>query len=124
MVVRRVDNRKFTFLGLGEDGVRFGESSARGGGDELGGHDDCDGVGEVRMELNIAGRYHADEGRAERAVFCPKSASGTFLGGCSWSHFWRFLIGLKIVSPQYDDIVLDERKLFVFVCNHRKASDE
>ena len=31
------------------------------------------------------------------------------------SNLGRFLIGLKNKSPQYDGIVLDERKLFVFV---------
>ena len=43
------------------------------------------------------------------------SACETFLRGCSRCQIWRFLIGLKNVSPQYDEIVLDERKLFVFV---------
>lgn len=67
------------------------------------------------MELDIARRYHADKGGAERAVLCSKSASTAFLVGRSRSQYWRFLIGLKNVSPQYDGIVLDERKLFVFV---------
>lgn len=83
MVIFRVHDGEFALLGHGEDGVSFGESGARGGGDEVGGHDGCDRIGEVRMELDIAGRYHADEGRAERAVLCSKSASGIFLGACS-----------------------------------------
>lgn len=40
---------------------------------------------------------------------------GPFLIGSSRNQFRLFLIGLKNVSPQYDGIVLDERKLFVFV---------
>ncbi len=115
MVVVRVHDREFALLRLGEDCVSFGESGTRGGGNEVGGHDGCDRVGEVGMELDIAGRYHADEGRAERAVLCSKSASKIFLGGCSRNPIRRFLIGLKNVSPQYDGIVLDERKLFVYV---------
>ena len=115
MVICKVDDGEFTLLGLGEDGVSFGESGTRGGCDEVGRHDDCDRVGKVRVKLDIACRYHADEGRAERAILCSKSASGTLLGGCSRSQIQRFLIGLKNVFPQYDGIVLDERKLFVFI---------
>ena len=79
MVICGVDDGEFALLGLGEDAVSFGKSSARGGGDEVGGHDGCDRVGEVRVELNVAGRYHADERRAERAVLCSKSVLRPFL---------------------------------------------
>ncbi len=71
MVISRVDDGEFALFGLGEDGVGFGKSGSRGGGDEVGGHDGCDRVREVRVKLDIAGCYHADEGRAERAVLCP-----------------------------------------------------
>ena len=70
MIIGRVDDREFALLGLGENGVSFGECGARGGGDEVRGHDGCDRVREIRVELDIASRYHADEGRAERAVLC------------------------------------------------------
>ena len=62
MVICRVDNRELAFLGLGKNGVSFCESGARRGSDEVGGHDGCDRVGEVRVELDIAGRYHANKG--------------------------------------------------------------
>ena len=121
MVIRRVDDGEFALFGLGKDGVGFSKSGARGGGDEIGGHDGCHGVGEVRMELDIACRYHANERGAEGAVFCSESVSGINLDGCSRCEFWRFLIGLKIVSPQYDEIVwMNESYLCVFD-NHRKA---
>ena len=82
MVIGRVDDGQFALLGFRENGVRFGQSGARGGGNEIGGHDGCDRIGEVRVELDIAGRYHAYERRAERAVFCSWSASGKhFLSG-------------------------------------------
>lgn len=49
----------------------------------------------------------------------PFSVQSKLLGSSSViaakSNVARFLIGLKIGSPQYDGIVLDERKLFVFV---------
>lgn len=40
---------------------------------------------------------------------------GPLLLGGAEAECWCFLIGLKNVPPQYDGIVLDERKLFVFV---------
>ena len=70
MIIFRINDRKFALLGLREDGIGFGESGTRGGGDEVGGHYSCDRVGEVRMELNISGSYHTDEGGAKRAVLC------------------------------------------------------
>ena len=62
MIICRVDNRELAFLGLGENGVGFVKSGARRGSDEIGGHDGCDRVGEFRVELDIAGCYHPDEG--------------------------------------------------------------
>lgn len=44
MVIVGVDDGELALLGLGENGVGFGEGSARGGGDEVCGHDGCDGV--------------------------------------------------------------------------------
>ena len=38
----------------------------------------------------------------------------SFSSGAAEVRIWRFLIGLKNAFPQYDEIVLDERKLFVF----------
>ena len=75
MVVRGVDDGKFALLGLGENGVGFGESCAGGGGDEVCGHDGGDRVGEDGVELDISGGYHADKWRAERPVFCSRSVS-------------------------------------------------
>ena len=97
MIIGGVDDREFALLGLGEHGVGFGESRAGGGGDEVCGHDGCDGVGEVRVELNIAGGYHADKWRAERAVFCSRSVSWGLSRRVEQKSGWRFLIGLKNV---------------------------
>lgn len=75
MIIRGVDDGEFAFLGLGEHGIGFGEGCAGRGSDEICGHDSCDRVGEIGVKLDIAGRYHADKWRAQRAVFCSRSVS-------------------------------------------------
>ena len=124
MIISRVDDRKFPLLGLGKDGVGFSKSSARRSGDEIGGHDSCYRIREIRMELDVACRYHANERGAEGAIFCAESASRISLGEGSRCKIGRFLIGLKIVFPQYDGIVwMNESYLNVFI-NHRTADGE